>query len=431
VSAPLAQQVENDLVRRALEISFIVAREGARRQPPIPAPPSLRPFLRFQGLPDRVLGPVRRALDADEAFRERVAAAVTEETAGPAGVLLVHRPEGWEAELAALVDAEVTKRETAAGAREERTAQRRLAQLEERLHKAEADARAARSEASAAADAVAEARLRRREAEERIATLEARLAAVEAERNLARRDAGARAAERDAARADIERLAAELAAATDAPVALSRSLRDAADTARHLADTLDRAATYEPPTTGRGGAAPRMRAGGTPSAAGGTAGAAPRRVPAALPPAMFDDSVEAAEHLVRVPGALLIVDGYNATLSASPWSELALAEQRQRLVDALSELAARTQVAVEVVFDGSDVGPAPVPRAGRQLVRVLFTTADVEADDVVVDRARTTPIARVIVIASSDRRVQDGARAAGANVISAAQLMAVLRTTTR
>jgi len=47
-----------------------------------------------------------------------------------------------------------------------------------------------------------------------------------------------------------------------------------------------------------------------------------------LPPGIFDDSVEAAEHLVRVPGVVLLVDGYN--VSQLGWADLPIAEQRQR-----------------------------------------------------------------------------------------------------
>jgi hypothetical protein len=45
----------------------------------------------------------------------------------------------------------------------------------------------------------------------------------------------------------------------------------------------------------------------------------------------------------------------------------------------------------------------------------------------VIARAARVPAHRPVTVASNDRRVQDGARAAGANVISSAQLLAVLR----
>ncbi|MDP8938611.1 MAG: NYN domain-containing protein, partial [Actinomycetota bacterium] len=155
------------------------------------------------------------------------------------------------------------------------------------------------------------------------------------------------------------------------------------------------------------------------------AGPPPRRRPAPLPPGVLDDSAEAADHLVRVPGVVVLVDGYN--VSQTGWPGLPIAEQRRRLVDALSELAARTGADVSVVFDGADTPwPAPVATTARA-VKVSFSPVGVEADDVVLRRVAELPPWRSVVVASSDRRVQDGARESGANVVSSAQLLAALR----
>ena len=145
----------------------------------------------------------------------------------------------------------------------------------------------------------------------------------------------------------------------------------------------------------------------------------------ALPPGVLDDSPEAADHLVRVPGITVLVDGYN--VSQRGWPELPIGEQRRRLVDALTELAARTGADVSVVFDGADPAwPAAVPTTSR-VVHVSFSPPEVEADDVVLSRVAELDPARPVLVASSDRRVADGAAAAGANVISSAQLLAALR----
>jgi predicted RNA-binding protein with PIN domain len=148
------------------------------------------------------------------------------------------------------------------------------------------------------------------------------------------------------------------------------------------------------------------------------------RVPARLPGGIFDDSPEAAAHLLRVPGALLVVDGYNVSMTG--WPDMPVADQRRRLVVALGELAARTSTAVEVVFDGADVGAVPVPAPVRSLVRTRFSPPGVEADDVVLDLVAQLPPARPVIVASSDNRVRDGARRCGANLLDAAQLVAVL-----
>ena len=121
----------------------------------------------------------------------------------------------------------------------------------------------------------------------------------------------------------------------------------------------------------------------------------------------------------------LLVDGYNVSLRG--WPDLPISEQRRRLVDALTELAARSSCSVSVVFDGADpVWPASVPTTAR-VVRVSFSPADVEADDVILARVADIDRSRPVLVTSSDRRVQDGAAALGANVISSALLLAALR----
>ena len=88
-------------------------------------------------------------------------------------------------------------------------------------------------------------------------------------------------------------------------------------------------------------------------------------MPLRLPGGVWADSSEAALHLLRSPGVLLVVDGYN--VAKLGWPQLALADQRARLLDALDELAARYGTDVRVVFDGADVAQLPV---GRRYIRV-------------------------------------------------------------
>jgi predicted RNA-binding protein with PIN domain len=148
-----------------------------------------------------------------------------------------------------------------------------------------------------------------------------------------------------------------------------------------------------------------------------------RRSPAPLPPATFDDSAEAAEHLVRVPGALVLVDGYN--ISNARWHGRPPAEQRDRLLAACDELHARFGTEVEVVFDGT--GDEPAPARARAGVRHRFTPAGTEADDAILAITDAEPASRPIVVVSSDRRVREGARERGANVLGAEQFLHVVR----
>jgi predicted RNA-binding protein with PIN domain len=147
-------------------------------------------------------------------------------------------------------------------------------------------------------------------------------------------------------------------------------------------------------------------------------------VPVRLPGGVFDDSTAAAEHLLRTPDAVLVVDGYNVSMAA--WDDLPLGEQRRRLVAALGELALRTSTQVEVVFDGADIDAVPVPPPARSLLRVRFSPPEVEADDVVLEITAQLPVVRPVVVASSDNRVRDGARRLGANLLHARQLVELL-----
>ena len=74
--------------------------------------------------------------------------------------------------------------------------------------------------------------------------------------------------------------------------------------------------------------------------------------------------------------------------------------------------SARTGADVHVVFDGDSATEAERrPSVSAPLaVRVHYSAADVEADDVVIAMARDLPTDRPVVVVSSDRRVAEGRR---------------------
>ncbi|MEU7783233.1 NYN domain-containing protein [Amycolatopsis sp. NPDC049159] len=121
--------------------------------------------------------------------------------------------------------------------------------------------------------------------------------------------------------------------------------------------------------------------------------------------------VSTLDRYLALPNVHLIVDGYNVTKTGYP--ELALADQRDRLIHQLQALAARTSAEVTVVFDGAGVlsVPASVPRG----VRVLFSDRGVLADDVIRNIVATEPAGRPMVVATSDRAVADSVRGGGAH----------------
>jgi len=212
----------------------------------------------------------------------------------------------------------------------------------------------------------------------------------------------------DGAGPDVAAVARAVAAAAAAAAALGLALEEAS-------------AALEPsPGAGEGSGEPVC----PPAEVALAPGRAARRRPAPLPPAVFEDTTEAAAHLVRVPGALVLVDGYNAAKAL--WPDVAPLELRERLIDALSGMVGRTGASVHVVYDGADLGIPQARPVSSRGVRVSFSPPDVEADDVILDLIGTVPLDRPVVVASSDRRVQEGSRRRGANVISSAQLAAVL-----
>ena len=124
---------------------------------------------------------------------------------------------------------------------------------------------------------------------------------------------------------------------------------------------------------------------------------------------------------LTLPAAHLVVDGYNVTKTGYP--ALSLADQRDRLIRALSALSARTSAEVTVVFDGATV-VAPAPPGRR--IRVLFSPPGVSADDVIRDLVAAEPAGRVVVVVSSDREVAERARRSGARTAPSPVLLDLL-----
>lgn len=431
------------LVRPAVEAAVAVARLGAEADPPVAAPRGLRPFLDFTRLPDRAVGAAWRVLDDHPEFRHLVRDSTSEDLIGRASWLFLDRPEGWRDELGGLAAEARAELGEASRRQAESSASKRLTAAEDARRRADDVAARAQAEVAELKDQLAAERRSRHLAETEAGRLRRRASEAEAEveslrSSVARLEAApeARAPERrpaeppgtsspeppappapvaeemaarDHLAADRRGLASAHAAAVDAAEALSAAL---ADIARRLEPSSPTA-----PVSGVAPPPPRL-----PPA---ERAVLRRRRPLPLPPALLDDSVEAAEHLLRIGSVLVLVDGYNLTLLARP--ELALSEQRQWLVDAAIESATRTGARFEIVFDGADDrGSAPAHLGRRIGVQVRFSPTGVQADDVLLERVGALE-AWPVVVASDDRRVRDGARELGANVVGARQLLAALK----
>ena len=479
--------VPDDLLRPGLEVAFVVAVVGARQRPPIPPPPALRPFLQFQKLPSAALAPVRKVVEDDVEFRQRVAIVATDETVNRASWLWLHRPEGWEDELAALVDEEP---ESAGDQRSTKALQRRLEAAEakarrqaaelatlrtevERAQSARQRAEAEATKAAARAEELERAAARARQRTERAAEeLEAaRQAGADAARQLEdaraetdelrrRLGVGDRAADDrsvvpsdgqrqaagqgDAAPAeaasdaspapppqpDVAARAAEVSplAAASWPAAALDALGGAAAAAAALAASLQElAGSFVPVDGGRPPAEPpsptpiAARAVARPAEPPGTR--ASRRRALRIPRGMHVGTAEADAWLLTEAEAAVVVDGYN--VAKLGWPDAVLADQRERLLDVLDDLATRYSTTVEVVFDGADVGP--VRSARRRRVAVRFSPPQVLADDVIRELVASYPPTDPIVVVTNDRAVAHDVRAAGANVVSSDGLLAVAR----
>jgi predicted RNA-binding protein with PIN domain len=143
----------------------------------------------------------------------------------------------------------------------------------------------------------------------------------------------------------------------------------------------------------------------------------------AIPGGLYADSAAVAEHLLRLPGIVVLVDGYN--VAKLGWAALSLEAQRERTIVTAEDIARRWGTDVTIVFDGADVPGASAPR--RRLVRVVYSPAGVLADDVLRAEVDQLDHRRQVVVVTSDQAVVADVRAAGANTIASDQFLGVAR----
>ena len=457
---PLPRGLPDPLVAPLVDM----AGEVLKDLPPADIPPSARRLATFdrRGLATPAArAQLRRLLDIDDRFRVAVverflarpevasmqdgwdaaaaARRVAEEAASGrlpllASLLCAARPPAWEFGLGLTVAAFESDRRLAGDEERVRALESQVATVEEARRRAE-DARAAaeaetsrleaelrdergarRTRDQQAAAELAEADRRVKEARAALADAERRVEGAEA-RAAREVERATRAEERAAA---ARRAQAEMTAAGSAITADRAALMEAAEAAARLAGVLesllapgralgDPAAAPPPPPGRPEPAEPRP--------------AAPRRAPVRIPPGMMADTVEAAEAMVRTPGVVVIVDGYNVSMSA--WAGMPPAEQRERLCDALAELHLRARCQITVVFDGAEVPGVRPPR--RPGVQVVFSAPGQEADDVVVAQVSARRLSVPVIVVSSDGWVRAKAQALGAQALLSDVFLSLLR----
>jgi predicted RNA-binding protein with PIN domain len=451
------------------------AGEILRALEPAEVPPILRPVAEFdrRGL---ARGAARqqllRAIETESTFRERAverftdrsdvsealeawdpgdAVGIVEDVAdGPtlpilASALYAARPPGWAFGLGVASAAFERRRNEQQAGVDERARASQVEGIAESRRRAEAARVAAEQKAERLGVDLREERQSRRDREAQATQAvsaaerklgeaqreltEARAALEAAETRVEREAAKARKSEdelRELRRAMKEAEDKQRASDPDAVAGMPvlrrddlRALIDAADMAQRLATGLngvaDGARRLVQPQTSEPQPAPPARE--TPHRE------RRRRAQPRVPPGMVEDDPDALDAMLRTPRAVLVVDGYNVSMLA--WGDAAPAQQRDRLLSAISELQLRTRARIILVFDGADVAGVLPPR--RPGVRVVFSPEGEEADAVVVRQAIDLPVEVPVVVASSDGWVAEHARESGARVVSSATLLRALR----
>jgi hypothetical protein len=386
-------------LRPALELAFLVAVFGSRQKPPIGVPTELAPLLRSQKMAPAAVGPLCRAIDGDDAFRQRIAVAADEAAVGRAGVLWLRRPEGWNADLARAVAGEEPPVPVAVD-----KAMVRRAELAER------DLRAARAELTvmkadlAARDRVGrdhDATVRklerlRSEAEATTAKLHKKLGSTAAEAEKLRQHADEQREQLAAMKAELVAARRELESSLPreellAALASARSAIDSADEV--MARTAKRRAT----TTG-----------------------VANRTPLRLPRGLTISETAGVQHLLGVAEVIVMIDGYN--VAKLGWPTEALAVQRDRLNDMCDELVTRHGTDLRIVYDGSAANRATGGRRRRSAIE--FTAEGTTADDVIVDRLRALPATQPFVLVTNDAALTRRCERLGATVLRSEMFLA-------
>ncbi len=434
-------------------------------------PTSLRPLHGFdrRGM---LAGPaprqLRRSLTADTDFGERVVerflarpevravlgAFTTERAAGIAGAaaecgdlalyasaLWAARPEGYAFGLGIAVVLDAQQRDRQRETDEGRSAAQERAALEEACRRAEAarleaDTALARSEQELTKERTSR-RTREDEAIAAAGAAQARVDALQTELDQAlaevaeQQGRASRASQRaHALEDDLRRLRVDTrelqARAESAESRLGqrdeRALTDAVAVARQLSVSLDALQRRVRDGAFTDGMHLDPRRGDTPRAP--VREPAPkRRTHPRLPPGVVANSPAGVEAMLGTPDVVLIVDGYNVAHRA--WPDATAGDQRERLGIAATALCRRLGCEVVLVFDGNGSRPRPALRRGG--VRVLFSEAGEEADEVVVREVEGRPKRIPVVVASSDAWVTEHCREQGAAVVGADALVRAIR----
>ena len=118
----------------------------------------------------------------------------------------------------------------------------------------------------------------------------------------------------------------------------------------------------------------------------------------------------------------IIIDGHNL-IAQLPEISLSDPDDEEKLINLLQEYCRMRRKSVEVYFDRAPTGYARKDRRG--LVQAIFVPSDSTADEAIMARLRKLgKRAKNVRVVSSDRQVQQAARAVHATVISSKEFVA-------
>ena len=405
----MALTVHHRHLRSALEFALLMATEGQKLKPPMKFPPGLRTFMKQQRVPAASLPGLRRVVEGDDDFRQRLGRGAAPELVDDVGLLWLQRPDGWEPKIEELVAAiEVVAVDADLATQLRRSEKRREA----------AASVAARGQAEIVAltqsvtqrNAVIEGlRTDAVKSREELNTMKAELIDVRNELRHAR----------DREAAAVSRLTAAEGSMREAQHAQHDAEHVRDDVLSHRAhEVADRSELARLAASAEALAA--QLAALSAATGPGTARRPPERRALSLPGGVLGSSYAEAEFLLRC-GASVLIDGYHVAKLA--WPKLDLVGQRVVLLDVVENLARRFGSDITIVFDGADVIGATAD--GRRVVRVMYSPAGVTADDVIRDEVRRLPQTRPVVVVTSDQEIIRDVRAMGANTLFSDQLLSL------
>ncbi len=375
-------------------------------------PPSIRRFRNFRQAAlrphrDRLL----EALGKDDDLRAAILRWLDESksrlTAQQERVLRVvaERAEGWEEQLAKAppdLPAQPMSEEA-------------LSKAPAPDYKAEARRLRAQLRATTRDHAAASAALTRQ-----VAELRSRTETAESAARAAAAAAQATKQEQQRELRRLQRAADKAAAQRDRALSEAKALRREVKREARRADAAER-----PRAPTRSDGAPKDTS--QRAAAGTTRSAARPRIRRALPapPGLLEDDPATLVHWLGAVDVGLLVDGYNVARQDGAFPALSPEDQRARTIDEVTRIARRHGVPTTVVFDGADVAPGTSPRR-RGLVKVEFSRPPESGDDHVVALLASWPPSPVVV-ATSDKGLQERCRPRGATIATSEQLLAALR----